>query len=95
MGEMLSSAADSSFPRHMKGQKIKIQRAEWLSFYSGEAITLIYYARDTRNTCFVKANKRRCILRLDNVSMELQFDVPTQSHVINFMEVRIGPFKSP
>ena len=28
MGEMLSSAADSSFPRHMKEQKIKIKRAE-------------------------------------------------------------------
>jgi len=28
MGEMLSSAADFSFPRQMKEQKIKTERAE-------------------------------------------------------------------
>lgn len=43
----------------------------------------------------MNANKRKCILRLNDVSIELQFDVPTQSNVINFMEVRIRPFKSP
>lgn len=33
MGEMLSSAADFSFPRQMKEQKIKTERAEWYSFF--------------------------------------------------------------
>lgn len=32
MVEMLSSAADSSFPRQMKEQKIKTERVEWYSF---------------------------------------------------------------
>lgn len=32
MGEILSSAADSSFPRQMKEQKIKTERVERYSF---------------------------------------------------------------
>lgn len=71
MGEMLSSAADSSFPRQMKEQKIKTERAECYSYFSRQAITLIYAARNTRKSCFVTANKRKCILRLNNVIMEL------------------------